>query len=183
MRNIRTPVLLAATLWLFACGAAGAQTATEKAHALFDGYSEWQMRELPGYATMVGDHRYDDRLTDFSEAAIARRKASVADFAKQLQGIDRNALANQDRISYDVLATVLDSNLRRSAVFSEPDAAGADLWLDVTQFNGPQIGFAGLPSLIRVSRFSSILDYENYIKRLTAVPAQLDQLTGGLPAP
>ena len=180
MRNIRTPVLLAATLWLFACGAAGAQTATEKAHALFDGYSEWQMRELPGYATMVGDHRYDDRLTDFSEAAIARRKASVADFAKQLQGIDRNALANQDRISYDVLATVLDSNLRRSAVFSEPDAAGADLWLDVTQFNGPQIGFAGLPSLIRVSRFSSILDYENYIKRLAAVPAQLDQLTGGL---
>src|SRR5437667_5766636 len=102
MRNIRTPVLLAATLWLFACGAAGAQTATEKAHALFDGYSEWQMRELPGYATMVGDHRYDDRLTDFSEAAIARRKASVADFAKQLQGIDRNALANQDRISYAV---------------------------------------------------------------------------------
>jgi uncharacterized protein (DUF885 family) len=180
MRNIRTPVLLAATLWLFACGAAGAQTATEKAHALFDGYSEWQMRELPGYATMVGDHRYDDRLTDFSEAAIARRKASVADFAKQLQGIGRNALANQDRISYDVLATVLDSNLRRSAVFSEPDAAGADLWLDVTQFNGPQIGFAGLPSLIRVSRFSSILDYENYIKRLAAVPAQLDQLTGGL---
>jgi len=180
MRNIRMPVLLAATLWLFACGAAGAQTATEKAHALFDGYSEWQMRELPGYATMVGDHRYDDRLTDFSEAAIARRKASVADFAKQLQGIDRNALANQDRISYDVLATVLDSNLRRSAVFSEPDAAGADLWLDVTQFNGPQIGFAGLPSLIRVSRFSSILDYENYIKRLAAVPAQLDQLTGGL---
>src|SRR3989442_1162591 len=79
-----------------------------------------------------------------------------------------------------LLAAVLDSNWRRSAVFNEPDAAGADLWLDVTQFNGPQIGFAGLPSLIRVSRFSAILDYENYIKRLAAVPAQLDQLTGGL---
>src|SRR2546422_9240890 len=180
MRNIRTPVLLAATLWLFACGAAGAQTATEKAHALFDGYSEWQMRELPGYATMVGDHRYDDRLTDFSEAAIARRKASVADFAKQLQGIDRNALANQDRISYAVFCLKKKSNLRRSAVFSEPDAAGADLWLAVTQFNGPQIGFAGLPALIRVSRFNSVLDYENYLKRLDAVPVQLEQITGGL---
>ncbi len=143
MRNIGTPVLLAATLWLFTYGAAGAQTATEKAHALFDAYSEWQMRELPGYATAVGDHRYDDRLTDFSEAAIARRKAFVADLAKQLQGIDRNGLADQDRISYDVLATALDYSLRRFAVFSEPDAAGADLWLTVTQFDGPHIGSMG----------------------------------------
>jgi uncharacterized protein (DUF885 family) len=180
MRNIRTSVLLSATLWLFACATAGAQTAAEKAHALFNAYSEWQMRELPVYATAVGDHRYDDRLTDFSEAAIARRKAFVADLAQQLRGVDRNALADQDRISYDVLATVLDYNLRRSAVFSEPDAAGADLWLAVTQFDGPHIGFAGLPAMIRVSRFSSILDYENYVKRLAAVPAQLDQLTGGL---
>src|SRR3989442_13188618 len=101
MRNIRTPVLLAATLWLFACGAAGAQTATEKAHALFDGYSEWQMRELPGYATMVGDHRYDHGLTDFSEEVIARRKGSVADFAKQLQGTAGNAWPNTHRTSHD----------------------------------------------------------------------------------
>src|SRR5437879_11760916 len=124
---------------------------------------------------MVRDQRYDDRLTDFSEAATARRKASVADFAKQLQGIDRNALANQDRISYDVLGTVLDSNLRRSAVFSEPDAAGADLWLNVTQFNGPQIGFAGRPSLTPVSRFRSILDYQHYCQRLTALPTPSDE--------
>jgi uncharacterized protein (DUF885 family) len=181
MRNIRTPVLLfAATLWLFAWATAGAQPATEKARALFDAYSEWQLRELPGFATAVGDHRYDDRLTDFSEAAIARRSAFVADLAKQLQGIDRNALADQNRISYDVLGTLLDYDMRRFAVFREPDAAGADLWLAVTQFNGPQIGFAGLPALIRVSRFNSVLDYENYLKRLGAVPVQLEQLTGGL---
>ena len=143
MRNIRTPILLfAATLWLFAWATAGAQPASEKAHTLFDAYSEWQLRELPGYATAVGDHRYDNRLTDFSEAAIARRNAFVADLAKQLQGIDRNALVDHDRISYDVLAKVLDYDLRRFAVFGEPDAAGADLWLSVTQFNGPQIGFA-----------------------------------------
>ncbi|HEX9276513.1 MAG TPA: DUF885 domain-containing protein [Casimicrobiaceae bacterium] len=181
MRNIRTPVLLfAATLWLFAWATASAQSPSEKAHALFDAYSEWQLRELPGYATAVGDHRYDDRLTDFSEAAIAGRNAFVVDLARQLQGIDRNALVDQDRVSFDMLATVVDFDLGRFAVFSEPDAARADLWLSVNQFNGPQIGFAGLPALIRVSRFNSVLDYENYLKRLGAVPAQLEQLTGGL---
>src|SRR2546427_12669135 len=50
----------------------------------------------------------------------------------------------------------------------------------VPHINGQQIGVAGLPSVIRVAHFRSILDYENYIKRLAAVPAQLDQLTGGL---
>ena len=181
MRNIRPPILLlAATLWLFAWATASAQPAADKARALFDAYSEWQLRELPGFATAVGDHRYDDRLTDFSEAAVVRRSAFVADLAKQLRGIDHNALADQDRVSYDVLATLLDYDMRRFAVFGESDAAGADLWLAVTQFNGPQIGFAGLPALIRASRFNSVLDYENYLKRLSAVPVQLEQLTGGL---
>ena len=86
MRNIRSPaLLLAATLWLFAWATAGAQPVAEKARALFDAYSEWQLREFPGFATAVGDHRYDDRLTDFSEAAVARRSAFVADLAKQLR--------------------------------------------------------------------------------------------------
>jgi uncharacterized protein (DUF885 family) len=178
--SIRIRVLLGAVLWLFACATAVAQTASDKAHALFDAYWEWQMRESPRFATSVGDHRYDDRLTDFSETAVARRKAFVTDLARQLHGIDRSALAGQDTISYDVLATVLEDSMRRSAVFDAPDGAGADLWLAVTQFDGPQIGFSGLPAMIRISRFDSVLDYENYVKRLDAFTEQVDQLTGGL---
>ena len=65
-------------------------------------------------------------------------------------------------------------------MFAEPAAAGADAWLSVTQFNGPQVGFAGLPSLVRVTRFESTADYENYLKRLAAVPLLLDQTTDNL---
>jgi len=175
-------LLLAGACWLFANAYAGAaaDAAPEKARALFSAYHEWQLRERPTFATAVGDHRYDDRLTDFSEGAIARRKAAVADFARQLRDIDRNALSGQDRVSYDVLVLLLDYDRRRSAVFSEPDALGADLWLSVTRFNGPQIGFMGLPQLIRVSRFASVADYENFVKRLDAVPKQIKEIESGL---
>ena len=169
-----------AAAWLLSAGAADAQTVPDKARALFAEYYEWQLRERPTYATALGDHRYDDRLPDYSETAITRRKAAVVDFARELTGIDRNALAGQDRISYDVLAVLLENEQRSAAVFAEPDAVGADLWLSVTQYSGPQIGFPGLPQLVRISRFESVPDYENYVKRLSAVPVLLEQLQAGL---
>src|SRR6266545_144353 len=155
-------------------------SASEQANTLFAEYWEWQMREIPVYATYVGDHRYDDRMIDVSQGAIARRKAFVADLAQRLAQIDRSALSGQDAVSYAVLATTLDYKIRQNAVFAEPAAAGADAWLSVTQFSGPQIGFAGLPSLVRVTRFASVGDYENYLKRLAAVPTLLEQTIANL---
>jgi uncharacterized protein (DUF885 family) len=177
--------LAACVLLIIACSMAGsgpaeAQSASERARAIFAAYYEWQLRERPVFATALGDHRYDDRLTDYSEAAIARRKSAVAEFARDLRAIDRGALAGQDRVSYDVLGVLLENERRTAAVFGDPDATGADLWLAVNQFNGPQIGFASLPQLIRVSRFETVADYENFLKRLEAVPAWLDELERGL---
>ena len=159
---------------------AAPQSASEQANALFAEYWEWQMREIPGYATYVGDHRYDDRMIDVSEGAIARRKAFVADLAQRLGEIDRSALSGQDAVSYAVLATTLDYKIRQNAVFAEPAAAGADAWLSVTAFNGPQVGGTSLPSLVRVTRFESVGDYENYLKRLAAVPTLLEQAIANL---
>src|SRR5690242_9458253 len=171
--------LLAAILAGVALSASG-QTMTDKARALFTAYYEWQLKERPTYATAVGDHRYDDRLPDVSESAIARRKGDLVGFARQLTEIDRNALSGQDRLSYDVLARLLEYDRRSSAVFSEPDALGADQWLDITAYRGPHIGFGSLPALVRVSRFESVADYDNYLKRLDAVPKWLDDLERGL---
>jgi len=179
MRKICASALLFAVFG-FGAASVAAQTASDKVHALFDVYWEWQMREFPERATAAGDHRYDDRLTDLSATALARRKAATADFARQLRGIDRDALGGQDRVSYDTLTAVLDISLRRFAVFDAPDASGADQWLAVTQQNGPQVGFGSLPMLVRLSRFASLADYRNYLKRLDAAPRALAQLTAGL---
>lgn len=178
----RIATLARAALFATACAATAAiaaPSASEQANALFTEYWEWQMRELPGYATYVGDHRYDDRMIDVSEGAIARRKAFVAELAKRLAQIDRNALSGQDAVSYAVLATTLGYQIRKSAVFADA-AVGADAWLSVTQFSGPHVGGMGLPSLVRVTRFESLGDYENYLKRLAAVPTLLEQTTANL---
>jgi len=163
---------------LVALTSAGATpAASDEAHALFAEYWDWQMHEYPTYATAMGDHRFDDRLTDVSLAAIARRKAYQADLAARLRAIDRSALEGQDTLSYAVLATELAQRARYNAVFDDPAAAGADAWLSVTQFSGPQVGFGGLPSLVRVTRFATVKDYDNYLARLAAVPTLIGETT------
>ena len=57
-------------------------------HALFDEYWEWVMREYPGYATYLGDHRYDNRVKDESPGAVGRRKAFYVRFLSQLDRVD-----------------------------------------------------------------------------------------------
>ena len=48
-----------------------------------------------------------------------------------------------------------------------------DFWSPVTQFYGPQFD---LPQLVSATRFASVRDYDAYLKRLEAWPAQIDQL-------
>jgi uncharacterized protein (DUF885 family) len=70
--------------------------------ALLDGDWEWRMQQFPEYATSLGDHRFDDRLTDASPQAVDKRDAHERDFLKALKKVDVAVLAGEDRISYDV---------------------------------------------------------------------------------
>jgi uncharacterized protein (DUF885 family) len=69
--------------------------------ALLDGEWQWKMAQYPEWATDVGDHRYDDRLTDASPEAVARREQHARDFLKALRRIDLDVLTGEDRISVD----------------------------------------------------------------------------------
>jgi len=68
------------TFILFAASAALAQAvsstdAAKKLHALFDEDWQWSLEQYPERATLLGDNRYNDRLTDLSPEAIERGKA------------------------------------------------------------------------------------------------------------
>jgi len=168
-------------IWLAAAfvsdvGAADrAQTA--RARAVFDEYWEWTLRQFPTYATLVGDPRYDDRFTDYSQAAIAQRKSDLKEFLRRLRTLDRAALSDQDAVSRDVLATTLALQLDAQSAFDRSGARGADLWREITRLDGPQLG---LPDLVQISPFRTVRDYENYVARLSAVPRLVEQLVAGL---
>jgi uncharacterized protein (DUF885 family) len=132
---------------------------------------EWQMLQFPENATVEGDHRYDDQVTDLSEAAIARRRAQHGLWKKRLESIDSTGLSVEDHLSYEILKRQFDDQLAEDRLL--PAAFSADdRPIQVTQSDNPA---TSIVQLAEATRFSSRLDYQNYLSRLQKLPAQLDQ--------
>ena len=64
-------------------------------------YYEWNLREYPVGASESGRHTWDDRLTDYSPAAIQRRAAHVRDLLARVHATDITNWSKDDKIDCD----------------------------------------------------------------------------------
>src|SRR5690606_36347642 len=111
-------VLAAACLSTMSATAHAAPTATAAdaaaaLHRLFDADWERDLREVPENAAQHGDRRFDDRWTDMSLAAIARREAAEREVLEALRRIDRSALSPADQLNYDTFAWLGERAVQR----------------------------------------------------------------------
>src|SRR5215831_11413053 len=67
-------------------------------NALFAEYYENELRNSPEAATAYGDYRYNDRLNDYSLAAIARRNGTNRAFLERIEAISSAGFSDQDQI-------------------------------------------------------------------------------------
>src|SRR4051812_16747601 len=89
----------AALLLLFAATNAQALTPAQLRAAAHD-YYEWQKREYPVNASDQGFHAYDEKLTDYRAAAVARRAAHVRALLERIRGADVKGWAKDDVIDW-----------------------------------------------------------------------------------
>jgi uncharacterized protein (DUF885 family) len=160
----------------YAPAAGGATTSLREA---LDAEREWRLAQFPEDATGDGDHRYDDRLTDRSPAAVARRREHHRKFLAAIRNIDRNALQGEDRLSWDIFSYLADRAEREDELLLSMAPGSTAPWssddspFSVNPMEGPQFE---LPMLVRSIRFESVEDYAHYLSRLQAIPASLGQL-------
>ena len=109
----RFPSILITAVLLLPAAEFAAADATADFQALLDESWEFQMQEFPTFASYLGDRRYNDRWTDQSLDAIARRQAKNRDFLQRLYAIDRNALNDGDSINYELFRRELQSDVDR----------------------------------------------------------------------
>lgn len=65
----------------------------------------------PVRASFAGDHRYDDRLPDFSPDGVAARTAMLRDAARALSEVDVTDLDAEDRVDHAVLLGLVERDL------------------------------------------------------------------------
>lgn len=78
---------------------------------LADAYVEDLLVRSPGFATYLGDHRYDDRLGDYSAAGWQASLEAEKRWLEQLRRIDPGGLETGDGIDYEILLNHIESSI------------------------------------------------------------------------
>ena len=170
--------LVAVALLAFAqlaCAATTEPAANRSLSALFNREFQLELQEFPEEATFLGIEGYNDRLHDASALAAARRKAHVKSVLVELAAFDPKKLSAQDRISHSIMVYDLRRQDALNALYGDlPFGAGNDGWLQLTTSDGPHSDFQ---SLAKAMPFRNVRDYDNYLKRLEALPLLIEQTT------
>jgi uncharacterized protein (DUF885 family) len=77
-------------------------------HALAEDAVNDLLKLEPERATDLGDHRYDDQLTDLSESGLALAVAHFADHRDELDSLDADELEPADAVDAEILRAGLD---------------------------------------------------------------------------
>jgi uncharacterized protein (DUF885 family) len=126
---------------------------------------EYTLRTNPEFASILGDLRYNDKLSDVTEKAVLADLEQARQFAARFSAVDTTGFPEQEALNKTLMLRRLERSLD-SAVFEN--------WLmPVTQFDGLHIN---APQLVSLLRFQTVKDYDDYLARLTALPKVFDDV-------
>ncbi|HXD51003.1 MAG TPA: DUF885 family protein, partial [Burkholderiales bacterium] len=136
-------ITMKATAFAVACAfgatalAAPATDVAARVKALNDLLAEqwqWNLKEAPEFATILGDYRYNDKWTDPTIAHVQQQKKDNAAFLARFKAIDTTGFNEQDRLNQQLMVRQLGDNIRAT------DLKLYEMPLD--QFNGVHLALA-----------------------------------------
>jgi len=170
MSNIRPiPFLFTAILLLSGVAAADDKPAAtldqrrEQLNTLLKEQWEFVMKTSPEFATIVGDKRYNDKMSVVSEKEIYYELDAAKNFLSRFTAIDTTGFPEQERLNKILMVRALEEQLN--------NAKFEDWLMPVTQFGGIHLD---LPQFVQLIPFDSVKDYDDYVARLKQIPGQID---------
>ncbi len=137
--------------------------------ALFDEEWQYELRSNPEWATMLGDRRYNDRLSDISPEFFRADIDERRKFLTRFQAINPAGFSRQDSLSRELMIRQLQQEI---------EGAQFKNWeMPVNQMGGMHLALA---DLVTLTPFNTIADYDNYLARLHQIPHAFDQLTANM---
>ncbi|MGE5322235.1 MAG: DUF885 domain-containing protein [Actinomycetota bacterium] len=137
--------------------------AAKSLHALFDAEWDYRMQQFPEQASELGDRRWNDRWSDESLDAYGRRHRHDQQVLTRLATINRASLSRADQLNYDLF----QKNYRLAVEGYKFN----QFLIPLNQRGGIQTQDELADSL----RFETLKDYEDWIARMRAFPALMDQ--------
>ncbi len=126
---------------------------------------QWELKNNPENATLLGDNRYNGELTNYSPAGFRQRAEAQRSFLRRVEQVDVLRLNDQDKLNRALMIRKLRDNFE--------SYSSKDWEMPVDQMNGIHLTWAQLPGY---TRFAGTRDYEDYLKRLRKFPVAFDQI-------
>ena len=126
---------------------------------------EYEMRESPEFASMIGDYRYNDRWSDMSLAHVTQKRGDLQDWLARFEAVDTTGFPEQEKLNQQLMTRRLKQEIQ------EIDFKNYEM--PINQFSGVHIE---LPQLVPVLPFDSTKHYEDYLARLRQVPRLVDEV-------
>jgi uncharacterized protein (DUF885 family) len=142
---------------------AAAQARNDALHRLFADAWERRLHDEPEWASYQGDHRHDERWTDWSPDAVAARLVAERDTLARARAVDRGALSPADLLHLDTFVWQLQRSVERQR-FRE--------WLMPISHQG---GVQTADTISELMPFRTAADYRRWTARLRGVPRLVDQ--------
>lgn len=96
---------------------------------LAHGYYQWRDAQYPVQTSGAGDHRYDDRLADYSMAQVNARRQHVSELLTQVQAISTDGWSRDDRVD----AVLLQAQLAAADFFGRrlsPESSDPQIYVN-----------------------------------------------------
>ncbi|MEE9578552.1 MAG: DUF885 family protein, partial [Gemmatimonadota bacterium] len=132
--------------------------------ALLEEQWEYTMRTSPEWASMLGDKRYNDQISDFSEEAIETRLAESREFLERFEAIDTSGFTVQEALNRDLMVHRLQRGI---------EGARFKPWrMPVNQMSGVHLM---APQMVSMLSYTEVKDYDDLIARYRKLPTAFDQ--------
>ncbi len=124
MKTVSKILVMLLIMTLFMPGALASsgtvsENANQKFEALAKKYIEQFLEMNPETATQLGEHRYDNRLDDYSLAGVERDRALNQKYLKALDAIPVKSLNAVNSVDYRIMRNRLEYNLFSAEVLRE----------------------------------------------------------------
>jgi uncharacterized protein (DUF885 family) len=136
---------------------------TKALHDLFASEWDYWMEQYPTWASMLGDRRWNDRWVNRSLEAINKRHAHNVAVLAKLRAMNRDSLSPADRLNYDLFLKNYEEHVEGHQY----------RWhlIPLDHRGGVQTA----DELADALRFETVKDYEDWLARIQALPALIQQ--------
>jgi uncharacterized protein (DUF885 family) len=157
-------LLASATAWAASPSPSNLQARRDALKKLLTEQWNYTLSTSPEFASVLGDKRWNDKISDSSQAAIDADLVKSREFLQRFQAIDTTGFPEQEKLNQELMVRGLKEGLEGAKFRS---------WLmPVNQISGIHLQVPQFPALLS---FTTVKDYDDLITRYKLLPRAFDQ--------